>query len=539
MASQVYTAGRELENQKLRLATPDARQVVANITTIEPSSYDHVVETLADFPAPVAGTITLTSGSWGLKAPINLGANILLVPVGTTVYLSGTGWTNVLSGDGPVVEVRGNLLAGALAVTATAAGGEAILLAGIGATARLVECRLQASATGSCVRSTEAELLGVIGGEWSGALYGLEINGDLHHVRMVSTVSLATVNTFVRHIGGACESCDLQACIVQTSATGVHWPAVDLPSFNLGIEGCTFDTPAAISGFTELDLRATLRGNYDVAVGAMNETPIVPEAPQIFDHVVRSTADLPAPAGGFIDLTTGSWALAASVNVGADVLRVAAGVNAYVKGIGPEKVLTGMINVAVGGTLVAESLTVTSASTTVDVYGTLRATDCHFVSTGAGIVNGCVCAHDATTIIDCVNVNITSNTHRCSRCIGADFIRFIGGTWTGSVASVDGWTGANNPGRLEFIGVRGLNLDVFVDRGAVTGIWVGVFNCIVDCATGISWTAASVPLDGMAIMGNYFNTATPFAGFTAASPGFICRGNSGSAGLLTETALVP
>jgi hypothetical protein len=533
MAHQVFTAGHELEDQELQLLTPRGLSLNAHIVDVEATAFDHVIRTFADFPTPVAGVITLTSGNWALAAPISVGVNTVLVPLGTTVYLTGLGWTNVLSGEGPVLEVRGNLLAEALAVNATVS--DAVLLSAIGATARLVECRLSAAA-GSCIVVSQAQELELIGGELTGALIGLEIDGDINWIRLTSVAMTGSVDTGVDYVSGAVDFAKLGSCQMSCGVSGIDWAAANIPAFGLVVEGSSMNTGAPFVGFDELSARVTLRGNYESG-SQLDETPIFPAELPVFDHVVAALDDLPAAAGGFIDLTSGSWAITGTFALGADVLRVAAGVSAFVKGIGPEKVLTGRL--LVNGTLVAESLTMTSADNTVEVVGTLRATGCHFISTGVGIVNQCVLANNAAAILDFEQVNITSNTHGCLRCLNAAFIRCIGGTWTGSVASVNGFTQSNPPGRFELSHIRGLNLDVFIDRASGTGTWAGVFDCIVDCAQGVNWTAASVPVDGMVIMGNYFNTATAFVGFTAASAGFICRGNSGSAGLLTETALVP
>lgn len=537
MAHLVYTAPHNIDGQEVDLLCPNRPPIRTFIAEVEGTAFDHVVRTFADLPTPVAGVITLTAGSWAIAASVDIGVNVLLVPIATTVYLNGLGWNNVLSGDGPVLEVRGNLVAEQLSILSDA---DAIVLSSVTAVARLFECRLTAGATGSCIQVLTAGELEVIGGEWlgvaPGATFGLEIDGDVAWIRLLSVACAASVDTFIGYVSGTVEFAKVQACRVDANVQGIDWAALSMPNFGLVVEGSSWNTALPFTGFNELDARVTSRGNYDTT-GPMNETPITPAANPVFDHVVAALDDLPAAAGGFIDLTTGSWAITASFALGADVLRVAAGVNAYVKGIGPNKLLTGRLLVA--GTLVAESLAMTSADNTVEVTGTLRATGCHFTSTGAGVVNQCVLANNAAAIIDFVDTSITSNTHGCLRCLNAAFIRCIGGTWTGSVASVNGFTQSNPPGRFEFSHIRGLNLDVFVDRAAGTGTWGGVFDCIVDCAQGVNWTAASVPVDGMVIMGNYFNTATAFVGFTAASAGFICRGNSGSAGLLTETALVP
>lgn len=65
------------------------------------TAWDHIVEELADLPAPVAGVITLTDGSWAFKGSVDVGPNVVRVPSGTTVLLKGMGGfgEKVLSGD--------------------------------------------------------------------------------------------------------------------------------------------------------------------------------------------------------------------------------------------------------------------------------------------------------------------------------------------------------------------------------------------------------------------------------------------------------
>lgn len=60
-----------------------------------------------------------------------------------------------------------------------------------------------------------------------------------------------------------------------------------------------------------------------------------------WDHVVRSNVDLPAPAGGLITLTSGSWAFSAPIALGDNVLYVPAGTDVYLQGLGTDKLITG------------------------------------------------------------------------------------------------------------------------------------------------------------------------------------------------------
>lgn len=87
------------------------------------SAFDHVVESVADLPAAVAGVRTLTSGSWAFVEAVDIGTDILRVPSGTTVLLKGMGGFSqkMLSGSGgAVLDIQGSAYIETLSVNATA-----------------------------------------------------------------------------------------------------------------------------------------------------------------------------------------------------------------------------------------------------------------------------------------------------------------------------------------------------------------------------------------------------------------------------------
>jgi hypothetical protein len=87
------------------------------------TAWDHVVSSLSDLPAPAAGVITLTDGSWAFKASVDVGANVVSVPSGTTVLLKGMGGFNekVLSGSNTrVLVLEGSAYLESLSIDATA-----------------------------------------------------------------------------------------------------------------------------------------------------------------------------------------------------------------------------------------------------------------------------------------------------------------------------------------------------------------------------------------------------------------------------------
>jgi hypothetical protein len=91
-----------------------------------------------------------------------------------------------------------------------------------------------------------------------------------------------------------------------------------------------------------------------------------------FDTVVRSLSDLPAPSGGYYDLPSGSYCIAAPIDLGANALRVPAGNNVYIQGGGLSTLLTANGNVLrVQGTCLCDALAAqTSTANCVYIEGT-------------------------------------------------------------------------------------------------------------------------------------------------------------------------
>jgi len=94
------------------------------------TAWDTIVQVLGDLPAPVAGVIDLTSGSYAFKNAIALGVNRLRVAAGQSVLLKGMGATKILSGAGSsLIEVAGDAIFETL-VTLASAGPAVLLVAG-------------------------------------------------------------------------------------------------------------------------------------------------------------------------------------------------------------------------------------------------------------------------------------------------------------------------------------------------------------------------------------------------------------------------
>jgi hypothetical protein len=107
-------------------------------------------------------------------------------------------------------------------------------------------------------------------------------------------------------------------------------------------------TPTAIAGYEEM-----AQGLADaIAQG-------IP-----WDHVIYSVDDLPTASSGYHTLTTGSWAIAAALNIGSNAIRVPSGVSVLIKGFGADKLVQGSAYdvLLVEGTASIESLNVTATS---------------------------------------------------------------------------------------------------------------------------------------------------------------------------------
>src|SRR3989337_475909 len=76
-----------------------------------------------------------------------------------------------------------------------------------------------------------------------------------------------------------------------------------------------------------------------------------------WDHVVRSTSDLPSPSGGLITLTSGSWAFAEALNIGPNIIVCPAAVHCHLKGFWGKPVTGTATNlIAVNGVALLETM---------------------------------------------------------------------------------------------------------------------------------------------------------------------------------------
>lgn len=258
-----------------------------------------------------------------------------------------------------------------------------------------------------------------------------------------------------------------------------------------------------------------------------------------FDVVVRTLADLGTPVAGYYQLATGSYAFAASLNLGTNGLQVPVGETAYIKGIGWEHTQTSSAanGLLVDGTALIESMRVTTTGANgVQVTGAyVQFKACEFIgATNGMVISG---AGAGTVIVD--NGLFTGGTDGIVIDANSGTRLWIDGSWvigTTDAILVDGNVGyiSVSQGRLQSAtnGIR---------RNAGTVTNVRVDNCEFNAPVGINWASANVPQAGLLVTNNIFLTTPPWSGHNPASAKVMYRVNSNvdTGSLETETTIVP
>jgi hypothetical protein len=295
--------------------------------------------------------------------------------------------------------------------------------------------------------------------------------------------------------------------------------------------------------FDVVELLASLVTNDSAVAGATVRAALETLASSIiaaspWDHVIRTIADLPTPAGGFYDLTSGSWSFAASVALGADAIRVPAGVSVLIDGMGWEHEISraGSPMRVLGTAHVRNANWLASGPEDgIAVAGGIASfTNCRFEMTGgeAAITTS------GTSTLRLLDTDIVTNGS-CVKVFGTTgYVNILGGDWSGTG---DGFvlSGNETRGFLLHSVVIGAGLTNGVNRSAGTARQGIIAGCRFESTNGVTWAAASMPTMGLSIVGNAFDCATPFNGFTAATARVNAKANTGPAGLLSETAIVP
>lgn len=325
-----------------------------------------------------------------------------------------------------------------------------------------------------------------------------------------------------------------------------------------------------------------------------------PGGQSAWDTIVTALGDLPAPVAGVITLPSGSYAFKNSVALGANTLLVPAGNTCLIKGMGLGKVLSGSAGsvLNVKGEAVVESLAV-SASAGVGILqdqagsmliasasrvtggtvgysitaGASRLVTCELIggtsnalsASGASVdrvdfENTLIRADAAAAVLwnaddsdlyfmD-VELRCTLANGTCFENTGAGTLQFIGGKWSTDIASRGNGLNINGniQGGLQVIGVHGEDIstsdasgEAFIryQSGTVRRATVAQCNTSTTVSTAINWPAASIPTNGLSIVGNTWDDPTPYVGFTHASARVNAKANLLQSGLMSETPIVP
>jgi len=284
---------------------------------------DNVVAVLADLPAPVAGVISLTSGSWCFVNDIDLGANSLVVPAGVTVFLTSEGkrltsthatatldvqtatslctaeglhFRNTGAGFG-VRSVNGGtfynrfelcMFEATIAFEQLAGGVIIDTSQVIGSTDGI---RMNDNAgrvvvtssvfTNAATRHINAEIgfsLQVIGCYFSNAATAIEFDGDPDHA-VVSGCEFDSLTTGIRVLAGM-QDCRVVGNSFSLCATiGITMAVAAVPAGGFSMVGNSFDLNGADYGpFTHLTARVNSKANVSSASPSIL-TPLLPETP--------------------------------------------------------------------------------------------------------------------------------------------------------------------------------------------------------------------------------------------------------------------
>lgn len=177
------------------------------------------------------------------------------------------------------------------------------------------------------------------------------------------------------------------------------------------------------------------------------------------------------------------------------------------------------------------------------------------VASGAGVgdvwLSGCQLVANASDVLrwdsSSGNLQLGETELRClnpgSACclvLLALTVQVVGGRWE-SDGGVGLFIDGNVTRDLQLIGVRGEDMSSLVEynSGTVRQATLQGLSTFSDVAVGVTWAAASIPTNGLSLVGNNFDTATALSGFTAADARVNLKACTEAGALMTETAIVP
>lgn len=262
----------------------------------------------------------------------------------------------------------------------------------------------------------------------------------------------------------------------------------------------------------QLSLLTDVLGN---PVPARVQDLTIPDQP--WDHVVRTMADLPAPVGGppgLINLTAGSWFFAEALNIGNNIIVVPAATECHLKGTWG-KFLTGTSTnlIAVNGAALLETMVLSN--------------DAPLLLSGVGGI-----CHVLESEIIAISTCILTT-------VGFGYLQVTGGLWQRFGGTPAGLYLNSNVTRVQLNGVSAVGLTHFIQHVAGVIGECSAIGCNSDSTNGVTWLAANIPTNGLALVGNVFNSIAPYNGFTQASARVNCKANLGAGVLLSETPIVP
>ncbi len=289
------------------------------------SAWDHIIETVADLPALVAGAHILTTGSWAFKNSIDLLGNKIEIPTGVTVLLASMGDTKVITSSraGEVVEFQdgsagrcwnlavtnGNAsaLSAAMRIVTdlnlyfdgcdfSAGSGFAVDFSAL-SSARTFwnQCFIHNSATGveignagneshwvNCVfegLTTVFDVqassgLFIQGGRMDNFTDGVAINGSMSTLA-IADMEFENGQDGIDYNAGTVNRASVIGTTCVNMTEMIRWAAASIPTLGLNLVGNTWNIASPLSGFTEASARVNLKACVDSS-GQMSETAIVP-----------------------------------------------------------------------------------------------------------------------------------------------------------------------------------------------------------------------------------------------------------------------
>lgn len=203
-----------------------------------------------------------------------------------------------------------------------------------------------------------------------------------------------------------------------------------------------------------------------------------------------------------------------------------------------------------------EAMVLTGGSLNLSQTRFLAGTEAAFTASGGNAVDvtmlGCLLHASSTTAFRCdcsdgdfylVDTQIECAAAGSPTLVAslALSLQFIGGRWTGDGGSQGLLIDGNITRHLQVLGVEGHAFSSFIERanGTVRHATVQGCSTFSDVTTGVTWAAANIPTNGLSLVGNNFDTATPISGFTAASARVNSKANTSAGALMQETAIVP